>query len=415
MTASSRIAYLTSEYPAVSHTFILREVEALRRLGRDVRTCSIRATGIEHHRGPSEKAAAKDTFYVLKAAASPATFLASLGSALARPGPLWSALHLAMSTRPPGLRALVYQMIYLVEAIVLSRHLRKESISHLHNHFGNASCTVAMLTSTLSGIPYSYTMHGPSIFFEPRRWRIDEKIARARFVACISHFCRSQGMIFADPVHWDQMRIVHCGVEPAKYADQAVTGSNSAPGKTMIFVGRLAAVKGVRVLIEAFTKVHAKDPEARLVLVGDGPERKDLEAYVTKMGCNNAVRFTGYLSQDEVAHELSAADLFVLPSFAEGVPVVLMEALASGLPVIATRIAGIGELVEPNETGDLVSPGDVEGLTRAILRLLGDPDLRRQMGETGRIRVENEYNIDREAAWLNRLITDLDETPGLRP
>jgi glycosyltransferase involved in cell wall biosynthesis len=268
-----------------------------------------------------------------------------------------------------------------------------------------------MLTKTISGIPYSYTMHGPSIFFEPRHWRIDEKIARARFVACISHFCRSQGMIFADPAHWDRMRIVHCGVEPAKY----VANDRSNIGKTMIFVGRLAAVKGVRVLIDAFSTVHANDPDARLVLVGDGPERKGLEAYVANAGCGNAVRFTGYLSQDEVAAELRAADLFVLPSFAEGVPVVLMEALASGLPVIATRIAGIGELVEPGATGELVAPGDVAGLTLAIEQLLADPVLRREMGQNGRIRVEAEYNIDSEAAWLNSLIADLDATENLRP
>ncbi|MCF2906675.1 glycosyltransferase family 4 protein [Octadecabacter sp. CECT 8868] len=406
-----RIAYLTSEYPAVSHTFILREVEALRRLGRDVLTCSIRQTGPEHHRGPSEQAAVKDTFYVLKSAKSPLNLLASLAYGLSRPKQLWNAIRLAFSTRPAGIKALIYQMIYLVEALVLARHLSSQNIHHLHNHFGNSSCTVAMLVSTLSGIPFSYTMHGPSIFFEPRRWRIDEKIARAQFVACISHFCRSQGMIFADPAHWDRMRIVHCGVEPAKYAEP-----RTAPqGKTMIFVGRLAAVKGVRVLIEAFAEVQKADPEARLVLVGDGPERGDIESYIAELGCEDGVRLAGYLSQDEVAEELRAADLFVLPSFAEGVPVVLMEALASGLPVIATRIAGIGELVTPGETGELVAPGDVAGLTTAITTLLNDADMRNKMGENGRIRVEADYNIDREAAWLDRLVTDLNETPTLRP
>lgn len=409
---AKRIAYLTSEYPAVSHTFILREVEALRRLGVDVRTCSIRQTGAEHRRGPAEQAAAADTFYVLKAVAQPGVLLGSLGYALRRPKALWQTFRLAMATRSPGLRALAYQVIYLIEAIVLARHLTQHGVTHLHNHFGNASCTVAMLVHALSGIPYSYTMHGPAIFFEPRRWRIDEKIARARFVACISHFCRSQGMIFADPAHWDRMRIVHCGVEPDRYAPAK---DRAAPGKTMIFVGRLAAVKGVRVLLEAFADIHAADPEARLVLVGDGAERADLEGFADRLGCKSAVRFTGYLSQDEVVAELAAADLFVLPSFAEGVPVVLMEALASELPVIATRIAGIGELVTPGETGLLVAPGDVAGLRDAMHTLLADPEMRRAMGQRGRAKVVAEYNVDLEAAWLRQLIADLDAAPGLRP
>lgn len=409
---TKRIAYLTSEYPAVSHTFILREVEALRRLGVDVRTCSIRQTGTEHQRGPAEQAAAAETFYVLRAAARPDTLLGSLGHALRRPTALWQTFRLAWATRSPGLRALAYQVMYLIEAIVLARHLTRQGVTHLHNHFGNASCTVAMLVHALSGIPYSYTMHGPSIFFEPHRWRIDEKIARARFVACISHFCRSQGMIFADPAHWDRMRIVHCGVEPERYAP---AGDDAAPGKTMIFVGRLAAVKGVRVLLEAFADIHATDPEARLVLVGDGAERADLEGFADRLGCRSAVRFTGYLNQAEVVAELAAADLFVLPSFAEGVPVVLMEALASELPVIATRIAGIGELVTPGETGVLVAPGDVVGLRDAMHTLLANPEMRREMGRRGREKVVADYNVDLEAAWLKQLIEDVDATTGLRP
>lgn len=408
----TRIAYLTSEYPAVSHTFILREVEALRRLGLEVLTCSIRQTSEEHHRGPAEQAAAANTFYVLKAATQPVVFFDSLKYAFGRPKQLWQTIRLALATRSPGMRALAYQIIYLIEAIVLARYLAHQKVTHLHNHFGNASCTVAMLVQSLSDIPYSYTMHGPSIFFEPRRWRIDEKIARAKFVACISHFCRSQGMIFADPAHWGRMRIVHCGVEPDRYAPSK---SLAAPGRTMIFVGRLAAVKGIRVLLQAFANIYAADPDARLVLVGDGAERSDLETFADTLGCKAAVRFTGYLSQDEVVVELAAADLFVLPSFAEGVPVVLMEALASEVPVIATRIAGIGELVEPGKTGLLVAPGDVVELTNAMQTLLADPMLREKMGQRGRAKVARDYNIDLEAAWLKRLVEDADSTSYLRP
>ncbi|MEP1356253.1 MAG: glycosyltransferase family 4 protein [Tateyamaria sp.] len=409
--APLHIAYLTGEYPAISHTFILREIAALRTRGLQISTCSIRRTGDEHSRGEAEKEAVSTTFYVLQHARNPAVLLPALALALTRPIYMWRSIRLAWTTRPAGLRAALYQLFYLVEAMVLARHLLRKDVTHLHNHFGNSSCSVAMLTSTLSGIPFSYTMHGPTIFFEPRKWRIDTKIARARFVACISHFCRSQGMIFSSPAHWHKLRIVHCAVAPEEYKPKA----NSAPGKRIIFVGRLAAVKGVRVLLEAFEKVHADHPSAELVLVGDGMERADIETHANALGCREKVRFTGYLSQTEVAEELARADLFALPSFAEGVPVVLMEAMASQLPVVATRIAGIPELVEDGTSGLVVPPGNVEAFAQALHRLLDDPGGRMRMGSAGRAKVETEYNLVHEAAWLEALFRDEATPDALRP
>jgi glycosyltransferase involved in cell wall biosynthesis len=395
-----RIAYLTGEYPAVSHTFILREVEALRRLGLNVSTCSIRRTGPEHRRGPAEQAAAAGTFYVIAAAKRPAALLGALAWALGRPGALGRAAALAWRTAPPGPRAHLWQLFYLVEAMVLGRHLTRIGAAHLHNHFANSSCSVAMLASELSGVPFSLTLHGPSIFFEVHHWRIDEKVARARFTACISHFCRSQGMIFAAPEHWDRMRIVHCGVDPDRY-DAPRAG---AAGKRILFVGRLAAVKGVLVLLEAFARVRAAHGDAHLTLVGDGAERPALEARVAELGLGDAVRFAGYLNQDEVAAELARADLFALPSFAEGVPVVLMEAMAARLPVLATRIAGIGELVEEGVSGRLVPPGDPDAFAAALDALLSDPEGRVAMGEAGRAKVVAAFHVDREAETLKGLI-----------
>lgn len=394
-----RIAYLTGEYPAVSHTFILREVDALRARGIAVETCSIRRTGEEHHRGPAEKEAARSTFYVIVAAKNPLLLVSAAFAALKTPGRFFDALGLAWRTRPPGLKAGLWQMFYFAEALVLAKHLKARRVEHLHNHFGNSSCSVAMLTSAISGIPFSYTMHGPSIFFEPHWWRIDEKIARARFVACISHFCRSQGMIFADPDHWAKMRIIHCGVDPARYDGDP----GKEPGKRLLFVGRLAAVKGVLVLLDAFAKVLEKHPDAHLTLVGDGGERAKIEARARTLGLVEAVRFAGYLSQDEVADELALADLFVF-SFAEGVPVVLMEAMAARVPVVATRIAGISELVEDGVSGRLASPGDTPALAETISNLLDDPKLRVRMGDAGRAKIEAEFDLASEATRLAALI-----------
>lgn len=391
------IAYLTGEYPALSHTFILREIAALRAEGRDVITCSVRRTSGAHVAGEAEAAEARDTFYVIAAAKRPATLLAATWAALKTPGRLARAAKLAWRTRQPGVKGTLWQLFYLLEAMVLAHHLSNRGVRHLHNHFANSSCSVAMLTSEISGIPFSFTLHGPSIFFEPRLWRIDEKIARASFVACISHFCRSQGMIFADPIHWEKMHIVHCGVTPNRYG-----AGEPRNGKALIFVGRLAAVKGVAVLLDAIARLKETHPDLSLTLIGDGGERPALQARADQRGLGDMVTFAGPKTQAEVAEALKTADVFVLPSFAEGVPVVLMEAMASHLPVIATRIAGISELVEEGVSGRLVPPGDTAALAEAISEVL-EAD-RAAMGAAGRAMVETEFDIAKEAAKIGRLI-----------
>jgi glycosyltransferase involved in cell wall biosynthesis len=393
---SPRIAYLTGEYPRATDTFIQREVAALRARGLTVETCSMRRTGAEHHTGPEQRDEAAGTFHVLEASLSPRRLIAAHLAAWRRPGAWLRALRLAWRTSPGGMAATVYQFIYLAEAAVLAQHLRARGLTHLHNHIAKSSCTVAMLASEMSGIPYSFTLHGPDIFYEPHRWRLDEKIARARFVACISHFARSQAMAFSDPQHWAKLHIVHCGVDPARY-----DGPASDTPAHLLFVGRLAAVKGVPVLLEALQGLIADHPGLRLTLVGDGPERAALEARAQGLG--DHVDFVGYRSQDEVASLLREATALVLPSFAEGLPVVLMEALAARVPVVTTRIAGVAELVEDGESGLLVPPGDAVALRAALARVLDDPEMRARMGEAGRARVVDEFASESEAAWLAAL------------
>lgn len=392
------IAYLTSEYPALSHTFIQREIAGLRDHGHTVLTTAVRRARTTHVLGQTEADDERATYYLIEAGRNPGHLLGAFGFALARPGQFFGAIRLAWKVCPPGLKSGLYQIFYLVEAMLLAHHLHKEGVRHLHNHFANSSCTVAMLASEISGIPYSFTLHGPSIFFEPRRWRIDEKIARAKFVSCISQFCRSQGMIFADPDHWHKMQIVHCGVEPARYRRQDIP-----PGKRMIFVGRMAAVKGVAVLLQAFARIRDDHPDAELVLIGDGDERPRLEGLARELGLDESI-FVGSKTQDEVAEELSKSDLFVLASFAEGVPVVLMEAMASGLPVVTTRIAGIPELVEEGTHGLLVSPSAGDELEQAIRDLLATPEKRQAMGQAGRAKVSAAFDIAIESKKIADLI-----------
>lgn len=397
----SRVAYITGQYPLVSLTFIQREIAALRDLGLDVITCSMRRTPPEQHKGAAEREAAATTFYVLERLKRPVDLITAQSPLLRRPGRYLAALALAWKTRAPGWKAAAYQIAYFLEATVLARHLSHQGVTHMHAHFTTGAASVAMITSELTGIPYSFTLHGPADFLDPYRWKIGEKAARARFVATISHYARSQLMFHTPPEHWERLHIVHCGVDPARYAG---AGARSGREIRLIFVGRVAPVKGLRLLIRAMTALADELPDLSLAIVGDGEDRDVIADAARPLG--DRIRFTGYLSQDEVVGELAAADIAVLPSFAEGVPVFLMEALASGRPVIATRVAGVSELVKTGETGILVPPGDVESLTDAIRNLARDPDARHAMGAAGRAVVADAFNIRTEASRLATLFTE---------
>jgi glycosyltransferase involved in cell wall biosynthesis len=394
-----RVAYLTGEYPRATDTFIQREVAALRENGVEVYTFSVRRTSDEHIVGPEQKAERDRTFYILPVNLI-AVLLAHLTLFLGSPGNYLQALKLAWDTRQHGLRGTLYQLFYFVEAGILAKQMKVHQIQHLHNHFGDSSCTVAMLAAALGGKTFSFTLHGPYIFFDPYRWRLDEKIKRSLFVSCISHFCRSQGMIFTPTDKWNRMHIIHCGVDPALF--NLVKHNEFA--HRLLYTGRLAAVKGLPILLESLAAIIPALPDIVLTVVGDGPDRKKLEDMTTQLGLEENVKFVGYQSQAEVREHMQQTDVFVLPSFAEGVPVSLMEAMAAGVPVVTTRIAGVSELVEDGVSGYLVPPGDPVLLADRIKTLLTDNQLRTRFGAAGRAKVEKDFNIHVEVAWLDQVM-----------
>lgn len=394
-----RIAYLTGEYPRATDTFIQREVATLQKQGVEVHTFSVRRTGDEHMVGIEQKQERDRTFYILPP--HPLNLLwAHLLLLLNSPSRYFRAMQLAWSTRQPGLQGGIYQLFYFLEAGILAQQILQRKITHLHNHFPDSSGTVAMLAAELGGFTFSFTMHGPYIFFEPHRWRLDEKIKRALFVACISYYCRSQGMIFVPTQVWHRMHIIHCGIDPTLFTP--VTHQESS--KRLLYIGRLAAAKGLPILLESLVSLKRSHPEIILTVVGDGSDRGELEQMATKLGLNEHVNFVGYQSQAEVREYIQQSDVFVMSSFAEGIPVVLMEAMAAGLPVVATQIAGISELVENGINGYLVPPGDVVTLTDRVAKLLADHQLRNQLGKAGRAKVQQDFNIEHEVAWLHQVM-----------
>jgi glycosyltransferase involved in cell wall biosynthesis len=396
-----RIAYLTGEYPRATDTWIQWEIAGIRNQGIEVTTFSVRRPGPEHLVGPEQRDGQAETVYLLERARSAGLLSAHAGTLVRSPGRYLSGLRLAWRTKRPGFRGGLYQLFYFAEAVVLARALQAEQVEHLHNHLGDSSCTVAMLSSEISGIPFSFTLHGHSIFFEPYTWRIDEKIRRSAFCACISHFCRGQAAIFA-PDATDKLHIVHCGVE----LDRLRPVEHDGRGPRLLFVGRIATVKGIEVLLDAIVSLRPQHADLRLTVVGDGPDRGRLEQLASERGLGDAVSFVGSKSQSEVAELLAEHDVFVLPSFAEGVPVVLMEAMGAGLPVVATQVGGVTELIEDGTNGLLVRPFDTEGLAERVGLLVADPELRRQLGQAGRKTVMTDFVSADEAARLATLIAN---------
>ena len=389
-----RLGYLTGQYPRATDTFIQREVATLRAQGHHVQTFAVRAPAPSDQAPQGLAEARRTTIYLLPPRGLARAHLQEL---FASPSRYLKAIGLAWRTCPPGLVAMSKQLAYFTEAGLLAAQMRKLSLTHLHNHFADSSCSVAAIAAEIGGFSFSFTIHGPAEFFEMSRWWLGEKVRRARFVVCISSFCRSQVMIAAPVASWDKLRIVHCGVDAKLFPLRRHEGR----GRRLLFVGRLAPEKGCLMLIEAIAQL----PDAVLDVVGDGPSRAALSERAATLGIADRVVFHGYMDETGVRLRLAEADVFVMTSFAEGVPVVLMEALAAGVPAVATRIAGISELIEDGVTGLLVPPAEPTATAQAVRRLLEDPELRNRIAAAGREKVEREFNLEIECESLANIMT----------
>jgi colanic acid/amylovoran biosynthesis glycosyltransferase len=394
-----RIAYLTGQYPRATDTFIQREIAQLRALGVHVQPFSIRRPDGKEIVSAEQRAERDRTDYILPPGPVD-VFLCHLVLLFVSPIRYCRSIMLMLKARGPGLKGLIYNAIYFLEAGVLARRMQREHLTHVHNHIGDSSGTVAMLAGELGGGTFSITLHGPGIFYQPYEWSLGEKISRALFVCCISYFCRSQAMMFSDQSQWDRLHIVHCGVVAEQYTHQ----DKPVGPCRLLFVGRLAAVKGLTILLDAITGLHQRGQEVSLTIVGDGPDRLALEDKSNALGLSQHIEFVGYKSQAEVSGYLLECDLFVLPSFAEGVPVVLMEAMAARCSVIATQVGGVSELVDDGVNGFLVPPGDVDTLSDRINQLAGDASLRDRFGAAGREKVVGQFNVETEGAWLHEIL-----------
>lgn len=386
----TRVAYLVSDYHAPSHTFVRREIAALRALEVDVIAFSVQrgtgaSDGAEHLLGRS-----------------PFAYLAALVSNLcAGPGRFISAWWLATRHRAPGVRALIWSQFHFVEAMLLARLMHRARVTHLHSHFANSGATVALIASRYARIPWSLTLHGISETDYPAGMLLADKIERATFVACASFFMRAQAMRIVAQRHWAKMAVVRCGVDLASLPHPA-PHSEDGPAR-IICVGRLSPEKGFLGLLDALAAIAAEDLEFELLIVGDGPLAGEVRAKVGEVGLCDRIDFAGALPESETLAAIAQADILVLPSLMEGLPVVLVEAMAMGRPVLASRVAGIPELVEQGGGGYLFTPSDQSDLLRGLRMLISDRSHWQGMGLAGRTKVEEEFQIQRSGSRMKRL------------
>lgn len=394
-----RIAYLVNQYPKVSHTFIRREIHALEAQGVDVVRYSLRRVD-EPLADPSDRAEAERTRVVLDVGEAGLAAALTKHAAL-RPAAFTRASALAARIGYGSERGLAYHTAYLGEACVLADWMTADRVDHVHAHFGTNSTTVAMLLHALGGPAYSFHVHGPEELDKPRAIALGTKIAHARFVCGVSSFCRSQLYRWVDHASWPKIHVVRCGVEPS-FLEPDDRPFPSAP--ELVSVGRLNEQKGQLLLVEALGALAREGISFHLTLVGDGELREPIEQTAARLGIRDRVTITGWASGDAVREHLLRARALVLPSFAEGLPVVIMEALALRRPVLSTFVAGIPELVEPGRSGWLIPAGSVEAIASAVREILAtSPERLAEMGEVGRRAVLERHDVRRTAADLRAL------------
>lgn len=403
------VCYLVSQYPVLSHTFIEREVLGLRAAGVRVLTVSVRPYETAQLRSAVMRQEATRT-RVLQADV-PGALLSNAAALRRSPRAYAAAARRALTSGEGRLRSRAKQVAYLAEASVLLDHLRVHGIRHLHAHFANNGADIARLAVALGNAEegagrytWSFTMHGPTEFEAVDRFDLAAKVRDASRVSCISDFTRSQLMRLVGPEHWDKLDIVRMTVDVDRFVPPAAR--EDTPGLRILNVGRLVPEKGAPILVDAVARLVAAGVDVHARIVGGGELDADLAAQIEQRGLSDRVTLVGPVGQDDILAEYQAADVFCLPSFQEGLPVVLMEAMATGLPVVTTTIAGIGDLVADRVSGRLIAPGRVDLVADALAELAADADLRAAWGAAGRDRVTEEFsagiNAERMRAFLAR-------------
>jgi len=397
--AVRRLIYFISQYPKVSHSFVRREIQALEALGFSVARIALRGWDAELV-DAADLAERERTAYLLQGGPLPlitATALACIVSPVRFLRTLGCALRMSRQSD----RSALVHLVYLAEACMVWSLIKRSPERHIHAHFGTNPTEVIALLHVLRGISFSFTIHGPEEFDKPYGIHLSEKIRLAKFVVAVSSFGRSQVYRWSSHLDWPKIKVVHCGLDRAFYD---VSSGPFPLAPRLVCVGRLCEQKGQLLLLEAAAQLKIAGIPFELVLAGDGEMRAELERLVIRYALTDQVRITGWLSSDQVRAEILQSRALVLPSFAEGLPVVLMEAMALRRPVISTYIAGIPELVTAGVHGWLIPAGNVEALADAMRACLATPTEQLvEMGQRARTMALSRHDAMVEAEKLASL------------
>ncbi|MCB1254937.1 MAG: glycosyltransferase family 4 protein [Austwickia sp.] len=398
-TEQLRVAYLVSQYPALSHTFIESEINGLRELGVEVHTFSVRPAPQAELITPALRAEAARTEVIL---GRPKAAILRAQARLARRSPQVYATLLARAARTglPTPKGRLWQLFYFAEGVILWQLLQERGLRHVHVHMANVAADVARTAVAIgtaldgpdAGWRWSLTVHGPGEFEVVQQWDVPDKIRSARAIAPISDFCRSQLMRLVEPEQWAKMRVVRMTVDTSRFAPPISGRADHGGPLRVLSVGRLVPQKGGPVLIDALNLLAKRGIAVVARIAGGGPLDADLRAAVRRLGLADRVEFLGPVAQEDIVAQYHWADVFVLPSFQEGLPVVLMEAMATGLPVVTTQIAAVPELVADGDMGRVVPAGRADLIADALAAeaALGVAG-RHEQGRRGRAAVEREF------------------------
>ena len=394
-----KIAYLTNQYPHVRHTFIRREVVALEALGVEVVRLSVRDSGHDCV-DPADLAERAKTRALL--AAGKLRLLAALVASLfTRPLGWCRAFATAVRLGRRSERGVLRHLIYLAEACLLRKWLARAGVPFLHVHFATNPAAVALLCRRLGGPPYGITVHGPEEWDHPEALSLREKYENAAFVVAVTDFGRCQVYRWTGLDFWPRVRVVRCGVDEGflDIEPTPVPGTNA-----LVLVAGLVEQKGHLLLVQALEKVAAAGHDFAMTFVGDGPLRGKIEAEIAERGLVGRVAVVGWQTNAQVRERLKNSRALIMPSFAENLPVAMMEAMAAGRPVVGTYVAGVPELVRDGETGWLVPAGNVDLTADAVVKVLTtDVETLTRMGRAGAERVRRMHDARIEAAKMRDL------------
>lgn len=392
------LAYLCSQYPAVSHTFINREIEQLQANGIKVHPFTMRRGSILEGATDFEKSQFKDT-WVIHDRNKISILFDLIIAFLKQPVGFVFGLFFAIALQKGRIKESLWAIFHFIEAAVMALEMKRRNVSHVHVHFANSETAIAMYAHKAFGITYSFTLHGPDCLYNLDLGHFATKVAHARFIVTISHFATGQVVRVAGVEFMEKMGIVRCGVDPERYTPEVRVG-RVRDKFTIVCTGRLTPTKGQALLLRAAATLAQEGRDFVCYLIGSGDEFDAHQAKITELGIGDKVKLTGALPQDGVREHLAQADLFVLPSFAEGVPVVLMEAMSMEIPCISTRVGGIAELIDHEVNGWLNHSGDLGGLTDTLREAMDNSERLPEMGRKARAKIQECFDVRKSGARL---------------